>query len=192
MNPRYKTNKKWIEFPTELITEISNVFKQTFEKNLANHKNLQVFGRFYEKELILRIGINTKGELRFHNFEVSIDRVAEADKTLDLVYMAIDAVASLVTEYFENNEETEIPYTWSELTFDEQKIWVQYSTENSSLEAEANKLLGLHDPDDLLKTIDEEQTSADILDATEEQFDEFAEKFDPTMVGNKSKKDEMH
>lgn len=189
MNPRYKATKKWTEFPSDLTNEISQLFKQTFDEQLKNYSKLTVQGRFYEKEIILRVGLNRKGELRFNNFEVSIDHKNEAEKVIEQVYILVDALGSLLIEFFDNEDDIELPYTWMEYPFNNHKIWIQFSSENPDLEAEANKLLGETD-DHLLKNADDEE-SLDILDATEEQFDEFAEKLDPHIL-KKNKKEDMH
>ncbi len=191
MNPRYKSNKKWTQFPEDLTRGISDIFKQNFAAQLVDYIEVHVSGRFYEKEIILQVGLNKKGELRFTNFEVSLDHKNDPTKIIEQVYLAVDVIANLIADYFENNEEHELPYVWTEFPFNNQKVWIQYSSENPRLEAEANKLLG-ELKDALLKEVDED--SADILDATEEEFDEFAKKLEPQMFKskNKTKKDDIH
>ena len=81
---------------------------------------------------------------------------------------------------------------WTEIKFEGKKLWVQHSTENPNLEAEANKILGLADEDAILRNPDDER-STDVLDATEEEFDEFAEEIskEPEIL-KKKKKDDLH
>ncbi len=196
MNPRYKISQKWTAFPPEFSEQIRSVFVQNFEKQLGKTMSLSVDGRIYQKEITLRIGLHSKGELKHFNFEASVDLppnpANDENKIFETISVAVDALASLVAEYFENDQDIELPYTWTESTFEGKKVWVQHSTENPDLEAEANKLLGLADDDGVLKNADDEK-SEDVLDATEEEFDEFAENLssEPQMF-KKKKKDDLH
>lgn len=197
MNPRTKTSQKWTELPQELRVQISSIFKQNFEKNLDHNSEIRAEGRVYSHEILLRVGLHRKGELRFHNFEVSVDHNNEPEKVVELIYLAVDAIGSLMAEYFENNEDIELPYTWMEYPFNGQKVWLQFSTENPDLEAEADRLLKLSD-ESLLKNADADR-SEDALDANEEEFDELVKKLEeekvtPTLFAapNKKKKDDLH
>lgn len=196
MNPRYKISQKWTAFPPEFSEQIRSIFVQNFEKQLGKTMSLSVDGRIYQKEITLRIGLHSKGELKHFNFEASVDLppnpANDENKIFETISVAVDALASLVAEYFENDQDIELPYTWTESTFEGKKVWVQHSTENPDLEAEANKLLGLADDDGVLKNADDEK-SEDVLDATEEEFDEFAENLssEPQMF-KKKKKDDLH
>ena len=196
MNPRYKISQKWTAFPPEFSEQIRSVFVQNFEKQLGKTMSLSVDGRIYQKEITLRIGLHSKGELKHFNFEASVDLppnpANDENKIFETISVAVDALASLVAEYFENDQDIELPYTWTESTFEGKKVWVQHSTENPDLEAEADKLLGLADEDGVLKNAEDEK-SEDVLDATEEEFDEFAENLpsEPQMF-KKKKKDDLH
>lgn len=196
MNPRYKISLKWTAFPQEFSEQIRLIFVQNFEKQLGKTMSLSIDGRIYQKEITLRVGLHSKGELKHFNFEASVDLPANAagneTKIFETISVAVDALASLVAEYFENDQDIELPYTWAETTFEGKKVWIQHSKENPDLEAEANKLLGLADDDSVLKNAESEK-SEDILDATEEEFDEFAENLssEPQMF-KKKKKEDLH
>lgn len=203
MNPRYKTSKKWTDLPADLKKQISSIFEQNFKQEIGPNSEIRTEGRIYPQEILLSVGIHRQGELRFHNFQVSIDHKNEPEKVVELIYVAVDSIASLMTEYFQNNEDIELPYTWMEYPFNGQKVWLQFSTDNPDLEAEANRLLGEAD-DSLLKNADDEP-SDDALDASEEEFDELAKALEdeqlagPTMFGgqfkdkpSKKKKDDLH
>ena len=196
MKPRYKVSQKWTSFPAEFAEQIRLVFVQNFEKQLGKTMSLSVDGRIYQKEITLRIGIHSKGALKHFNFEASVDLppnpANDENKIFETISAGVDALASLVAEYFENDQDIELPYTWTESVTDGKKVWIQHSTENPDLEAEANKLLGLGDDDAVLHNADDEK-SEDILDATEEEFDEFAENLssEPQMF-KKKKKDDLH
>ena len=158
MIPRKKESKKWSAIPTELLKQIKSLFEDNFSSNLID-KTLKIEGRIYPTEVLMRIGINNKGELRYQNFEVSIDHSPEKQNTVQMITIAVDAIASLMVDYFENEEEHEMPYIWQEHPFENQKLWLQFSSTNSDLEAEANKLLGLKEENALLiETLEDLET----------------------------------
>lgn len=197
MKPRYKISQKWTPFPQEFSDQIRSIFVQNFEQQLGKTMSLSVDGRIYQKEITLRIGLHSKGELKHFNFEASVDLPANATgnekQIFETISVAVDALGSLIAEYFENDQDIELPFTWTETTFENKKVWIQHSTENPDLEAEADKLLGITDDDEgVLKHADDSK-SEDILDATEEEFDEFADKIsnEPQMF-KKKKKDDLH
>ncbi|AGH95500.1 hypothetical protein [Pseudobdellovibrio exovorus] len=197
MNPRKKESKKWSSLPPELTGQIQSLFEENFKSQLEG-KNLKVEGRIYPTEVLMRVGINVKGELRFLNFEVSVDHSTEKQNTLPQIHLAVDAIASLMLEYFDNGEDHEMPYTWQEYPFEKQKIWLQFSSVNSDLEAEADKLLGLDDNDEsLLKETEEDLEAYGLLD--DEDVDTSRPKIFRVPTDNendtlkkKKKKEDMH
>lgn len=168
MNPRKKESKKWSTLPPDLATQIKKVFEENFKAHLVG-KTLKVEGRIYPTEVLMRVGINTKGELRYHNFEVSLDHSVAKENTVQQIHVAVDAIASLMADYFENEEDHEMPLVWAEYPFHNQKLWLQYSSVNSDLEAEANKLLGL-DEQALLN--EDEAIDAELEGLEESEFEE--------------------
>ncbi len=89
MNPRKKESKKWSPVPPELSKQIKAVFEENFKTQLDG-KALTVEGRIYPTEIIMRIGINRKGELRFNNFEVSVDHSIKEQNTISQIHVAVD------------------------------------------------------------------------------------------------------
>ena len=179
MHPRKKQSKKWTAIPTEFLNQIKLVFQDNFKTHLED-KTIKVDGRIYPTEILLRIGINRKGELRYNNFEVSLDHSSTKQDTVSQIHMAVDALGSLVFDYFENEDNHELPYVWQEHPFESQKIWLQYTSENPDLEAEANKLLGIEEgtllndePElDLEGAEDEEESSSEnTAEESEELYD---------------------
>ena len=193
MNPRKKESKKWTKLPTDFSIQVKTVFEQNFKPHLEG-KKLTVEGRIYPSEIVLRVGINRKGELRYHNFEVSLDHSKEKQDAISQIHIGVDAIASLMVDYFDQEEEHEMPLVWQEYPFEKQTIWLQYTSENSTLEAEANKLLGLSEEDSLLaETVDELEalglgdeeegsTSEEDIDMSQPQI----------FGGKKKKKDNLH
>src|SRR4051812_43570728 len=103
MIPRKKESKKWTDLPKDFSSQIKTVFEQNFKTQLDG-KKLLVEGRIYPSEILLRVGINRPGELRYQNFEVSLDHSKIKQDVIAQIHIAVDAIASLMVEYFENEE----------------------------------------------------------------------------------------
>lgn len=162
MQPRLKSSKKWTAFPKEYADQIQGVFEENFKKHLTD-KKLVIEGRIYPEEVVLRVGIQNKGELRQRNFEVSMDYSAKDKNALESIHTAVDVAASMLMDYFENDETVDFPLVWKEYPFNKKKVYLQTTSENSELEAAANKLLGVED-DSLVHEVegeDEPETPAD-------------------------------
>ena len=196
MKPRKKDSKKWSQLPPELTKQIQAVFDENFKTQLDG-KILKVEGRIYPAEVLMRVGINRKGELRYQNFEVSVEHDAKKQNTVLQIQLAVDAIASLMMDYFENDEDFEMPYLWQEYPFEKQKVWLQYSSTNTDLEREADRLLGLEDENSLLKETEDDLEEFGLLD--DEEVDTSRPKIFrvPTDNANdtlkkKKKKEDMH
>lgn len=194
MNPRLKNSKKWTAFPKEYTEQIQTVFKENFSQYLGDAE-LIVEGRIYTEEIMLRVGFLEKGRLAQANFEVSMNYSQEQQDAMKRIHNCIDAAASMMMEYLENDGEVDFPYTWKEFPFQGQKLYLQFSTENSSLEEQANKLLGT---DESSLYHDEEEGDEDALSRAElsEELSPPRDDDDPSpkMFGGKSKKkkDDLH
>jgi hypothetical protein len=151
MIPRLKSSIKWTALPSELCTQI----REVFEENFADATKLGRFiisGRIYPHELCFRAGYLENGRLRQANFEVSLDFNAAKQNAFEQIQVCVDCAASMMDQYLEmhknideNSVEDDLdtfPHQWQENQFDGRKLFLQVSTENSDLEAEANKLLG--------------------------------------------------
>jgi hypothetical protein len=75
----------------------------------------------------------------------------------------------MMMEYFEKEGEVDFPYVWKEFPFQGKSLYLQFTTENSNLEAEANRLLGVDDDSMIM----EENESEDAL-ARAEQSEELS------------------
>ncbi|WP_374030171.1 hypothetical protein [Bdellovibrio bacteriovorus] len=204
MNPRLKSSKKWTAFPKEYSEQIQAVFRENFSQYLENAE-LLIEGRIYTEEIVLRVGYHEEGRLAQANFEVSMNYSQSEQDAVSRIHNCVDAAASMMMEYFEKEGEVDFPYVWKEYPFQGKKLYLQFTTENSSLEAEANKLLGLED-DTLLH--EEDESDEDALSRAEhseelspprddEDYEEGAEDEDedrddedsgPKMFSGKSKK----
>ncbi len=189
MHPRKKESKKWTKLPTDFSNQIKIVFEKNFKSQLEG-KKLTVEGRIYPSEIVLRVGINNTGELRYHNFEVSLDHSKDQQDAIAQIHVGVDAVASLLVNYFDQEEVHEMPLVWQEYPFEKQTIWLKYTSENSDLEAEANKLLGLTEENTLLAETQDEMDQLGLTDEDSTKFDENIDMSQPQIFGGKKKKKE--
>lgn len=146
MEPRLKTSKKWTGFPEEFQKQIESIFAESFPEQ-ATQGQFRIEGRIYPEEIIFRAGYVRSGQINQINFEVSLGYSHETDDFTKRLHLAVDASASLMLEYFESIKSEEIneldlPYTWQEILFDGQKIYMQVSRVNTDLERQADLLLG--------------------------------------------------
>ena len=145
MKPRLKTSSKWTAFPAELTLQIAEIFKQNFGPQLPKAQFI-VEGQIYPREILLRVGYVEKGRLVQNNFEVSLEYATDkGENAINAIHLCVDAAGSMVQEFLDNStseEEVELPRIWTEYPFQEKKIFLQYSTVNTNLEAQADALLG--------------------------------------------------
>ena len=161
MNPRLKSSKKWTNFPKDYSDQIQAVFKENFGSYFdETTAELLVEGRIYSEEIMLRIEFCEKGRLAHANFEVSINYSQETEEAIARIHSCVDAAASMMMEYFEQEGDVDFPYSWKDFTFQGKKVYLKFSSTNANLEAEANRLLGLH-PEGLLN--EEDETADDAL-----------------------------
>ncbi len=207
MNPRLKTSKKWTAFPAEYAKQIQNVFNESFAEYLEAAEIL-IEGRIYPGEIMLRVGYLEAGRLSQANFEVSMAYSQQEQDAIQRIHNCVDAAASLMMDYLENEGEVDVPYTWKEISFQGSKIYVQFTTENSSLEAQANALLGVSEADLLNEDLSSEEDALSRAEQSEElspprnheddliEDDELEEeKKGPRMFGGKripDKKNKLH
>jgi hypothetical protein len=159
MKPRLASSKKWTVFPTELTGQIQSIFEENFEKKLGEGKFI-VEGRIYPEEILFRIGYLPESRLFQANFEASIDHV-NLEHTREAIDKCIDATAAMMVDYYDSNENLDLPRNWKEFIFDGSKMYLQFSSVNTTLESLADKLLGLTE-ESLIH--EEENTSEDYYD----------------------------
>ncbi len=204
MTPRMKSSKKWTAFPKEYSDQIEVVFRENFTDYMKD-ATVIVEGRIYPEEVLLRVGFRRPGELRQSNFETSMQYSAKEKDALERIHNCVDAAATMMLEFLEaeaEEKEMDLPYIWKELPVEGKKIFIQYTSENSSLEAEANKLLGIdidglvaeeEESEDALAVADEAVEAEDIIDEESETDDEDK---NPRMFGSiktgKKKKEDLH
>ena len=148
MTPRDPSSKNWTALPLEFREKAALVFIQNFKKE-SEEGEFFVEGRIYPNEIVMRAGYIEKNRLKQTNFEVSMEH-SPSEKALDKLFHGIDVLGSVFETHFEHLREEEIddvdyPVNWQEFDFDDQQVHLRFSTANTRLEAEANKLLGVDD-----------------------------------------------
>ncbi len=148
MQPRLSSSRKWTAIPKELATQIQAVFKQTFHTQIGKGAILTE-GRIYPAEILMSIGYKPESGLRQFNWEISIEYRRDKDNVMKLLNLAVDAAGSLFEQFFAAENDHDFPRIWQEVDFENRKLFVQYTTVNTELEAEADKLLGIEKSEDL-------------------------------------------
>lgn len=143
MEPRLKTSKKWTGFPKDYLKQIIDACGQNFSPQAKKGK-FHADGRIYPGEILLQVGYLESGRLKQANFEASIEYETRKDDVLKLIHLAIDACASLLAEYFEE-EETDFPREWKVFLIESREVYLRHTTDNTDLDAEADRLLGEED-----------------------------------------------
>lgn len=153
MNPRHTSSAKWTSLPDELLGQVKSIFEEAFGDKLSKGK-LMIEGRIYPQELLFRVGYLESGRLQQANFEISMDFNPQKQNALEQIHFAIDCAASMMEEYFELGSLEDFPRTWQPFSVQGKKAFLQVSTVNTNLEAEADRLLG-ELSDDLVQGEDE-------------------------------------
>lgn len=165
--PRLLTSRQWSSLPTEFAFKVRDVFAKQFDDE-AKLGQFVVDGRIYASEITVRVGYLESGRLQQINFEASMDLLPDGksvsaletedpdlhfakneNQTMKLLYVCIDAIGSLMEEYFDVGgiDEMDVPNTWRAYEIEGETVYLQYSTVNTQLEAEADRLLGMSSSD---------------------------------------------
>lgn len=152
MTPRNPASKNWTALPLEFREKAAQVFNQNFKAE-AEQGEFFVEGRIYPNEIVMRAGFIEKDRLKQTNFEVSMEHMP-SEPAMEKLFLGVDVLGSVFETHFEHLREEEIddveyPVNWEEFDFDDSKVYLRFSTTNTRLEAEANKLLGIDDGEEL-------------------------------------------
>jgi hypothetical protein len=198
MEPRLKTSTKWTPFPSELNENAALVLMERFSEDYdLDGSHFVVDGRIYSQEIVGRFGLYSKNSLKQQNFEISFEYDSSKEKALDLIHQSMDVVEHLWQELFEDDlDDSELLKTWQTLPYEKKMYFFRYSTLNTKLEEEADKLLSQFDKK--LVHIDDEESDHEIdlddnledYDSDEDQDDE--DTFDKSSTFKKSDKKTIH
>ena len=140
MLPRLKTSGKRQEFPLDYVKMIKDVIAKNFKK-ATKDKKVIVEGYIYHAEILIRIGFQNQKAITQKNFEASIEYSNKSKNIMEKIYLAIDALCSMIGQYYDAEEEIEMPTAWNEFRLDGTSIYLQTSNENTELEAAADEFL---------------------------------------------------
>ena len=143
MDPRLKSSVKWAPFPEELCEQVQKALTERFQREYDLEKSqFVVEGRIYREEILGRYGLRVEGQLKQHNFEISFEFNSEKQKALNLIQESMDLVEHLWTEFLEEDlDDNELSRQWQTITFNKKEYSHRYSTVNTALEKEADRLL---------------------------------------------------
>ena len=143
MEPRLKSSTKWSPYPEELCEQAIAVLSERFMEEYDLEKaEFVVEGRIYKSEILGRFGLKKEGQLKQHNFEISLEYNNEKDKALELIQGSMDIVEHLWTELLEDDlEDYELSKEWQTMPYEKKMYFYKYSTINTGLEEEADRLL---------------------------------------------------
>ena len=148
MDPRLKSSVQWTPFPEEFCDQAKKVLSDHFQEEYDLKKSqFVVEGRIYREEVLVRYGLEVEGQLKQYNFEISFEYDSKKQKVLELIHQSMDLVESLwtnfFTELFEDDLDDKLPREWESVRFEKKNYFYRYSTVNTRLEREADRLLSI-------------------------------------------------
>ncbi len=147
MNPRLSSSKTWTNFPPEFLEQVQDLVAETFEDHLIEGAGLHLEGRIYPEEILFRLGTKIEGQIKQANFEASAYYNPESQNAKKIMHHCIEAAASMMAEYFDFDGDVDFPRQWTEFKFEGTPVFMQYTTTNTELEAEADRILGMIEED---------------------------------------------
>lgn len=173
MEPRLKNSTQWSPFPQELTEQMAEALMDRFaeEYDLENGQFV-VDGRIYKNEIVGLYGLRLDGQLKQHNFEISLEFDPEKQKALELIQQSMDVVEHLWTELLEDDlEDADLPRKWQTMPHNKVMYHFRYSTVNTDLEEQADRLLEEFEKKLVYQTEDHSDF-ADLPDQGEDTTDE--------------------
>lgn len=144
MEPRRSKLNRWTDIPQDYTRQVLAALNDSFKDELKSGKFI-FEGRIYADEILLRMGFIEKGRLRQLNFEVSADLKAGKEDTIKIIGLCVDVGATMLEELFSSKDDSDFPRVWSLYEVEGKKIYIQFSSSNSELDKEADRLLGTYD-----------------------------------------------
>jgi hypothetical protein len=173
MDPRNKSKtpaqNPWTGLPEEFSFKVLSALEKEFTERVKKGEFI-VEGKIFQDEILIRIGYIESGRLRQMNFEASIDFDRDKSTALDNFYICIDCLGVWIRDSFKNldhDESLDLPISWRATDFQGQTVFLQYSSVNSRLEQEANRLLGIANQ----ALFNEAQAAEDAFDLAETDID---------------------
>lgn len=141
LEPRLQTSVKWSPFPEELCQQIKDVMAEAFS-DFDIKGEFVAEGLICPNEIVMRIGLNSKNQLRQNNFEASMEYSGEEEKAIEKIHFMMDFLGEAWEKFLDEEPETEdLPLVWTEHRFEKNILFLRYSSVNSNLEKQADELL---------------------------------------------------
>lgn len=146
MNPRLPQSVQWTAVPAEFLAKVHETLSEAWQLPEGKLKILTE-GRIYPEEIVVRIGLLEGGRLAQANFEISRE-IDKKTPLMDQLTHCFDASFTIASEHLSAGEHANThlyPLYWKELKHQGKSVFFQFSTTNSALEAEADRLLGVEE-----------------------------------------------
>lgn len=140
MEPRLESSTKSTPLPADAVKPVIEAIKSNFKAQLKG-RDVVVEGHIYLEEITVRIGLIEKGSIKPTNFDASINHSPKKKDAMNKLYLALDALGSMVQQYFDADGDIELPKEWHEFQLEGDSVFLKTSSDNSSLEDQANKIL---------------------------------------------------
>jgi hypothetical protein len=146
IEPKNTNNEAFTKLPTELLEAIIEVFEESFEEPAQNGKFMS-FGQVHAGEMVLRVGYLKEGSIAQINFDTSNEVSGSEAQIIASLEEMVAATKELFLDYFKNKNLDSFSYHWNPLTASKKSGQVYYKMDstNTSLEEQANALLGEED-----------------------------------------------
>jgi len=142
IRPKDTNNKTFAKLPTEIEEAFVQEFNETFDEK-AKIGSFMCEIRVYRTEIVLRVGYNISGEIRQINFDLSKELEADDPNPSKDLENSVASAKELFHRYFKTSNTEDFSPVWA--SFLNTDIHYKMDGTNTTLESEANRLLG--DPD---------------------------------------------
>ncbi|MCC6277409.1 MAG: hypothetical protein IT289_05790 [Oligoflexia bacterium] len=140
MKARKASSKKSTDLPADFSKMVREVIETQF-KAQAKDKRVVVEGKIFLEEVCLRVGFQSTVGINQVNFEASVDHSPQKKDVMTHLNRALDALGSLISEYFSAEGDIEVPKEWHPFEFEGAPVYLKVSSDNSDLEQAADRFL---------------------------------------------------
>ncbi|MEI7974318.1 MAG: hypothetical protein WCH11_08110, partial [Bdellovibrio sp.] len=92
--------------------------------------------------ITLKLGYLDDGRIKQHNFSLRFHYDAQTENVKALIHEAVDLLAGVIDQFIASEEsDWNLPRQWKKFVSKKKEYELMYSTENTDLEAEADRLL---------------------------------------------------
>lgn len=159
------------ELPHEFIQMVKDVYNTNFAEGLKAVEKVaeakpyfEARGMIYADEIVLGVSLCIEKQLAATTVYCSVDfdPKASAPKAEDLLAVCVDAVGAFFDQFMDPKRKElleqlaagtlsafgdDVPYEWTKLEFEKQRVWMKVDKANPQLETDADAFLAKHDPE---------------------------------------------